>query len=125
MLGPEDLTGLRIPDHDLRATDWRAAASHGQPGPVGAEREAPDMVLRTGEGGLPLPGRPVPQLDIRTALAHGERPARGGGDPAAVGAEGDRVDASRGCHQGQALGMAEPIDVVPLPAAALDRAAEE
>ena len=64
-------------------------------------------------------------LLTRTALAEGERPARGGGDPASVGAVGDRVDASRGRLQGQALGMAGPIDVVPLPAAALARAAVE
>ena len=52
-------------------------------------------------------------------------PARAGGDQSPVGAERDRADASGGRLSGQALGVAEPLDVVPLPAAALDRAAVE
>ena len=120
MLGPEDLTGLDIPDLDLRVRP-----AHGQLGPVGAERQAPDTVLRTVKGEPPLPGLAIPQLDIRPAPASRERAARAGGDPAAIGAEGDRDHVSGGYLHGQALGVAEPVDVVPLPAAALDRAAVE
>src|SRR5262249_62407907 len=83
------------------------------------------MVLRTGKGELPLPGLPIPQSDIEPALPRGERPARAGGDPASIRAEGDRVDTSSRRLQGQSLGVAEPIDVMPLPAAAFDRAAEK
>src|SRR5262249_58404440 len=83
------------------------------------------MVLRTGKGELPLPGLPIPQFDIRTALARGERPAPAGGDPPSIRAEGDRVDTSSRRLPGQSLGVAEPIDVMPLPAAAFAPAAAQ
>src|SRR6516164_9242209 len=118
MFGPKDLAGICIPDLDLGVRP-----AYGQLGPVGAESEAPDVVLRAAQGEPPLPGLAIPQLDIRTASAGGERPARASGDQASVGAEGDRINASSGHLHGQALGVTEPLDVVPFPAAALGRAA--
>src|SRR6516165_12410116 len=90
-LGTEDLAGLRMTDLDLRVRPVQ-----GQLGPVGAECQTPDHVLRTVKGRPPSAGLPVPQLNIRAALAFREMPARAGGDQSPIVAVSDRADASGG-----------------------------
>ena len=114
------VAGLRVSDLDLRVRP-----AQGQLGPVGAERQAPDHVLGAVKGRKSLAGLPVPKLDCGAALASRELPARAGGDQSPVGAEGDRAEATGGHLQREPFGVAEPLDVVPFPAAALDRAAVE
>src|SRR5579864_403032 len=107
MFAPERLTGVSIHDQDLRATRGKAPPANCQFGSIEAERQAPDMVLRPANGEPPLPGLAIPQLDIRTLLAHRERTSRTGGDPASVGAESDRDDASGRRLQREALVRSE------------------
>src|SRR5262249_47065430 len=125
MSAPETCTGLHLPERDLRATCGMAPPAHCQLSPVGAESQAPDMVLGAAKAQPPLASSTLPKFHIRTALTDGERPAGAGSKLASVGAEGNRADASGGRVHGQALGVTKPHDVVPFPAAALDGAPVE
>jgi hypothetical protein len=94
--------------------------------PVRTDRHAVDASVDP-EGGLPPPaGRHIPEVDERLAGLGGDAPVDGCTRPchdsAPVRAEGNGVDAPADIEV-EALEVAEPLDVVPLPAAPIGRAA--
>ena len=113
---PEHLASRGVPHGDLvvgAGGDFRAIGADRQPGdhPDGHPLERP----------APRAGRHVPDADA-TARYGGRiivkgltRPAH---DPLSIGTEGNGLHARPPALQGQPVEVGEPLDVVPLPAAA-------
>src|SRR5262249_39103774 len=132
--GPEPLAGRGIPDGQP-ALNLRTVipAPRGDPRAVGADGQALDRAGQPAERAPIVAGGRIPEPDLgrigRPGLTEGMPGPRG--DPCTVGAEGQALDAlaKPRAHEilamapkSQALEVGQPIDVVPLPTAEVNRA---
>ena len=123
---PERLAGRRIPNRETAlGPRVHEPAPHRDSVPIWTDRHTVDASIDP-QGGLPpSAGRRIPEVDVRLVGLGGEGPGpdnrytRPRGDPAPVRAISHSIDAPDDI-EAEAPEVAEPLDVMPLPAAPLE-----